>query len=248
MPPPSAKTRAPRKAAAKKVAPPPHGGTKVAPAKKATPRKANNPHSSPVAEDVAVRTPRKKANATKRPNPLKLAGTVVMSVGELEAAVRDLPSDAELAQMVHEAEQLVRNPAVEAYDLKNAGLTWSQVAERTQYNSPEAAAQAVFMLLQQDALARNSEIVRYAQQMHLDRIEATIVPFWPLMQAGDLDAAKHVLKALESSAKVQGIDKVKSSETRTIIITDGAGMAEELRAAALAAHPNLHVDGRVIDG
>lgn len=237
--------KAPAKKAVKKAAP-----AKAGPAKpprkvaaKKAPRKANNPHIAPVAEDVPVKAVRKRAPAKKVAK--KVAGLSLVPPPPPQSTEQAL--DALIAAAIAQGD--VMDPALEAYNLRQSGRTWPEIARRTGYVTVSECGDAVLLYIQQVAVNRSDELRAMAFEFEMGRLDALTAAVWDSAMEGDLDAAKFCLSVSTQRGRWHGWEReVKVQDNRTIIISGGQSMAEEMRAAAVAMHPHLVIDGSPVEG
>lgn len=95
-----------------------------------------------------------------------------------------------------------RQRALKAVDLRVQGHTYAQIAERLDYSDESGARHAVSRLLAR----REAESVDELRAVHGARLEAVLSSFWAAATSGDTDAARIVLRTLDSLAKLYGLD------------------------------------------
>lgn len=93
-----------------------------------------------------------------------------------------------------------RSKALEAVELRIQGLPYRAIAERLDYADESGARHAVSRLLSR----REAEGVSELRAVHSDRLEAVLSGFWVAAIGGDSEAAKIVLRALDSLGKLWG--------------------------------------------
>jgi hypothetical protein len=91
----------------------------------------------------------------------------------------------------------------QALELRLAGLTFEQIAQRLGYANKSGAYKAIARALR-ERVAEPAEALRAVQQA---RIEALISSHWPAAQGGDLRATDRVIKLLEREAKLLALDQ-----------------------------------------
>lgn len=190
----------------------------VAPAKKAAPRK------KPAKKVAAKKAPAKRARKAVAPPPEpepEPPAEPGMDLAVIEAQAADI------AELEH--------PAFKAWEMKQQGLTWEEIADRSDtYRSAATAAAGVLLWLQNGALAAGREVAESRAQLSLDRVERVISAAWDKAMGGDKDMLAIVLKANADFYRMAGLERapVKVSSKQTIVIGGGPEMAAELRAAA----------------
>lgn len=210
-----------------------------------------------MAEDVPVKAvrkqPAKKAPAKKVAK--KTAGkanlSLVPSRPPAQIAPQDLPgADAVIDEAVLRAVELPRmDPAYEAYLLRQSGRSWAEVARRTGYDNVEHCSAAVLVFFQTQAVQEAAELRDKAFELEMERLDALQASAWDAAMEGNLDAANFVLKISVQRGKWHGWEReVSITDNRTIIISGGQSMAEEMRTAALRMHPHLVIDGGGVEG
>ncbi|MGY4652497.1 hypothetical protein [Mycobacterium sp. URHB0021] len=115
-----------------------------------------------------------------------------------------------------------RQRAMRAVELRVQGQTYVQIALALDYSDESGARHAVSRLLAR----REAESIDELRAVHSARLEGVLSSFWPAATAGDTDAARIVLRTLDSLAKLYGLDapaRVAVGAT----VTDTAGFANE---------------------
>jgi len=93
-----------------------------------------------------------------------------------------------------------RQRALAAVELRVQGLPYRRIAEQLGFADESGARRAVSRLLDR----REAESVGELRAVHSERLEAVMAGHWPAALAGDTDAARIVLRALDSLAKLWG--------------------------------------------
>jgi hypothetical protein len=95
-----------------------------------------------------------------------------------------------------------RQRAMRAVELRVQGQTYAQIADALAYSDESGARHSVSRLLAR----REAESIDELRAVHSARLEAVLSSFWPAATAGDTDAARIVLRTLDSLAKLYGLD------------------------------------------
>jgi hypothetical protein len=126
--------------------------------------------------------------------------------------------------------------AEHAHRLHVDGQTWTTIAESVGFISAQVAQMAVTAYLQKAAVGRAPELRQAALATELDRLDALHATFWPLALEGDMQAANTVLKIIDRRMRLLRLDDASTemgNVSRTILISGGDDMADQLREAAL---------------
>lgn len=89
-----------------------------------------------------------------------------------------------------------------ALELKKAGATYEQIAERVGFSERGAAHRAVQTALKEVT----AEPAREVLQLELERLDAMLLGLWPAARKGKPEAVDRVLKIQERRAKYLGLD------------------------------------------
>lgn len=95
-----------------------------------------------------------------------------------------------------------RQRARAAVELRVQGHPYAQIAEQLGYADESGARHAVSRLLAR----REAESIDELRAVHGARLEAVLSSFFPAAMSGDTDAARIVLRTLDSLAKLFGLD------------------------------------------
>lgn len=95
-----------------------------------------------------------------------------------------------------------RQRAMQAVQLLVQGQTYAQIADALDYSDESGARHAVSRLLAR----REAEGIDELRAVHSARLEGVLSSFWPAATSGDTDAARIVLRTLDSLAKLFGLD------------------------------------------
>lgn len=89
-----------------------------------------------------------------------------------------------------------------ALELRMAGRTWQEIADKLQYRGHSGAIAAV-----EKALVRTLEAPAHSYRaLTLERLTKILQVFWPLMLQGDHNAARTVLQTIQDIRKLMGLD------------------------------------------
>lgn len=126
-------------------------------------------------------------------------------VGEVAqlAAVADIGREGPTNHVTRDAVRRDRQKAhrMEAVQLRLAGLTYEQIADRLDM-SKEGARQLVTRTLE-SAANRSAEEMRAEENARLDRLQGAI---WGAALGGDLKAVDQVLKLMDQRARLNGLN------------------------------------------
>jgi hypothetical protein len=95
-----------------------------------------------------------------------------------------------------------RQRAMRAVELRVQGQTYAQIADALDYSDESGARHAVSRLLAR----REAESIDELRAVHSARLEAVLLAFGPAAASGATDAARIVLRTLDSLAKLYGLD------------------------------------------
>jgi hypothetical protein len=95
-----------------------------------------------------------------------------------------------------------RERALAAIELRVQGHPYAHIAAELGYADESGARHAVTRNLDR----REAESVHELRAVHSARLEAVLLAFWPTAQGGDTDAARIVLRTLDSLGRLYGLD------------------------------------------
>ena len=95
-----------------------------------------------------------------------------------------------------------RDRALKAVELRIQGHPYAHIAAELKYSDESGARHAVSRLLAR----REAESIDELRAVHSARREGVLSSFWPAATSGDTDAARIVLRTLDSLAKLYGLD------------------------------------------
>ncbi len=117
-----------------------------------------------------------------------------------------------------------RLPAAErqrlAFELRLAGVTYEQIAQRLGYGGPSGAHKAVSTWLRRTRTEPSDELIRI-ETARIDRLWRGL---WERAAGGDLQAADRALRLMERRSKLLGLD----SPTKVDARTENVGLIELL--------------------
>jgi len=122
---------------------------------------------------------------------------------------------------------------LEALNLRKAGLSYSEIAARTNYKTAQTAWRAVESALNR-TIREPAEDVRTLELERLDRLQ---LGAWPDASRGHLGAIDRVLRIMERRAKLLGLDapdKQQHSGDLRIVMDWGDSADTDDRAAETA--------------
>ncbi len=116
----------------------------------------------------------------------------------------------------------------QALELRRAGVTWQEIANRLGYRTASAACQ--------DVRRGMEDIVRVPAQQHIaeevDRLDAMLQGLWPSARKGGVQSIDRVLKIMDRRARYLGLDNGLRSDS----VEEARSMLGELsRALGVAA-------------
>lgn len=94
-----------------------------------------------------------------------------------------------------------RKRALAAVELRVQGHTYAHIAAQLGYADESGARHAV----QRNLDRREAESIDELRAVHSARLEAVLLAFWPAAQGRDTDAARVILRTLDSLAKLHGL-------------------------------------------
>lgn len=95
-----------------------------------------------------------------------------------------------------------RHRALKAMELRVQGHPYAQIAAALDYADESGARHAVSRLLAR----READSVDELRAVHGARLEGVLSSFWPAATSGDAEAARILLRTLDSLAKLYGLD------------------------------------------
>jgi hypothetical protein len=129
--------------------------------------------------------------------------------------------DAASARRIEAAEKRAR-----ALELRKAGATYDQIAQRLGFSNRGNAQRAVLTALKEITAEPAVEV----RQLELERLDAMLLGLWQQARNGDVNAVDRALRIAERRAKLLGLDPVP-----------GVGaLAQGAFAAALEDAPHRH--------
>ena len=107
----------------------------------------------------------------------------------------------------------------QAWELRKAGVSYDDIAQRLGYSSKAGAYNAVKSIMQQVTQETGKEL----QTLHNERLNTMLMMAWRNAQQGDIKAIDTVLRIMERQATMSGIDAPKqtSSTTNHVLFVGG---------------------------
>lgn len=135
------------------------------------------------------------------------------------------------------AEVEIFDPADKAHQMRLAGKAWGEVARECGYPTTANAVAAVSAYLQRAALERASITRELALEEELARLDEQYAAFHGLAVTGrDVQAGRLLLSISKERSELLKLKQTTGEGgARTIIITAGAEMADELRQLVLGS-------------
>jgi uncharacterized protein YerC len=96
----------------------------------------------------------------------------------------------------------------EVVKLRTAGKTYQEIADTLGYANHTGAREAWLRAVERTPI----ESVNEYRQIHLTRLEKLIEIYWPKVEAGDLQAAPHLMAVLKEEAALLGLYAPKESK------------------------------------
>lgn len=108
-----------------------------------------------------------------------------------------------------------RERAIQALDLRKAGISYEMIAQRLGYSNRTAAFRAVQTLLEKSEKEASIDL----REMELRRLDDLFLSIYKKAREGDLPAIDRCLKIMERRAKMSGLDAPEKtqSDVRQII-------------------------------
>ena len=108
-----------------------------------------------------------------------------------------------------------RERAIQALDLRKAGISYEMIAQRLGYSNRTAAFRAVQTLLEKSEKEASTDL----REMELRRLDDLFLSIYKKAREGDLPAIDRCLKIMERRAKMSGLDAPEKtqSDVRQII-------------------------------
>lgn len=108
-----------------------------------------------------------------------------------------------------------RERAIQALDLRKAGISYEMIAQRLGYSNRTAAFRAVQNLLEKSEKEASSDL----REMELRRLDDLFLSIYKKAREGDLPSIDRCLKIMERRAKMSGLDAPEKtqSDVRQII-------------------------------
>jgi len=112
--------------------------------------------------------------------------------------------------------------AAAAYELRQQGLAWPEISERSGFDTGEEARAAVNRLLKLGALQATREFREQALVMDLERLDRLLAAVWPLAMTADTKAIAEARAIIATRSKFLGYETLydqNASETgKTVVI------------------------------
>lgn len=122
----------------------------------------------------------------------------------------------------------MREKTLRCLELRRAGMTYDQIAERIGYKS----AAAVYTLVK-DALDKSmQEPIEDVRRLEIDRLDRLELAVWPKAMNGDLGAADRILKIAERRARLLGLDAPSKQEVEVTAYKGGTDIDREVERLA----------------
>lgn len=113
-------------------------------------------------------------------------------------------------------------------ELRRAGHTWEEIANRTGYANPSAA----FNAFQQAIRRVLREPVEEALELELQRLDKFLNSLWPAIEAGDPAAIDRGLKIMDRRAKYLGMDAPTKQQVEVTTYEGGTDIDREVNRLA----------------
>ena len=121
--------------------------------------------------------------------------------------------------------------AYRAYQMRMAGDTWAEIAQRLGYRTGVTARDAVETLIDKASRVISEQQKENVLNLELDRLDALQAAVWGMALGGDLKAVDSVLKIMSHRARLLKLEESEKSTTNTDIVT-GETYAESLKELA----------------
>lgn len=109
-----------------------------------------------------------------------------------------------------------------AYNLKMAGLSMTEIADRLDYPSANAVTMAIRNHIQSDARGQTSEFRQNLLQLELDRLDYMLSRIWPQIEHGDLKAVDTGIKIVQTQSRIAGVDQADASQhVQQVLVISG---------------------------
>jgi len=136
-----------------------------------------------------------------------------------------------------------RERAVQALELRKAGISYEMIAQRLNYSNRTAAYRAVSRLLD----STEKEAVQDLREMELRRLDDLFMSIYTDARKGNLGAVDRCLRIMERRAKIAGIDSPEKTQTdiRQVIkvVYEDVQFADDFEDAEPAQIP---MDGKLL--
>lgn len=126
------------------------------------------------------------------------------------------PGNGNRRATAHNAE--ITDKERQALELRKAGASFDQIAERLGYSDRSGAHRAVSRALQ-SVLKEPAEELRALEAERLDRL---LLAFWNDALDGDVKAADRVLRIMDQRAKLQGLNMPTKIDVDSTVTVDPA--------------------------
>jgi hypothetical protein len=130
----------------------------------------------------------------------------------------------------------------QAVEFRLAGLTFEEIADRLGYADRSSAKKAVDRILMKTI----KEPAEEYRALVLGRLEYVIRSDWPKMRAGDYQASRVVLRALQQEANLLGLDAPVKINVGLLVkrMADSYGLSEGERRELHSAVTELLAESR----
>src|SRR4051812_10703001 len=118
---------------------------------------------------------------------------------------------------------LVKTRAEQAYEMKLAGKTLSQIADGLGYRSTTEVAHAIKERFQVEAQFITEDTRSGMIQIEMDRLERLHAAYWESAMAGDREDAKFILAVHDKRVKIGQLDSMNTAtQGATVLVISGA--------------------------
>jgi hypothetical protein len=131
--------------------------------------------------------------------------------------------------------QLGKPKAWHAYQLKLAGLSLSEIADRLKYTSGGAVAKAIKDEMLRNAQDTEPETRETILDLEIARLDYMQARLWMGVEAGDPKAIESVLKIITLRARLRGLDQVDATKGQHTVLVVGGSEKEYVDGLKLVA-------------
>lgn len=126
----------------------------------------------------------------------------------------------------------------QAWELRKAGVSYEDIAERLNYSSRSAAYKAVKSVMDRVTTETGKEL----RTLHTERLNTMLMVAWREVQQGDLRAIDVAMRIMERQAAMGGIDAPVQTVQHNHVMVVGGSESDYIKALQEAAKAQAELE------